>query len=201
MRDSVFLREWSEATPDACKVLRKRALSETERRFADMLRQTTSVRVDELRDGLRIATEQHVGTVQLGTLRVAIAHSPSASALYVLKDANAPSGFRGVSVDLGAALAKKLGVNVVYLPYLASGEIVERRRRRAADELRRVVAARLADRPRSLKPIFKGGARNPAFPPRKEKAAPVSRSGPIGSSKVERQMSSPSVPLTEPFTS
>ncbi|MDX5986427.1 hypothetical protein [Sphingomonas echinoides] len=64
-----------------------------------------------------------------------------------------------------------------------------------------VVAARLADRPRSLKPIFKGGARNPAFSPRKEKAAPVSRSGPIVSSKVERQMSSPSVPLTEPFTS
>jgi 5-methylcytosine-specific restriction enzyme subunit McrC len=73
VRESVFLREWSEATPDACKVLRKRALSETERRFADRLRQTTSVRVDELRDGLRIATEQHVGTVQLGTLRVAIA--------------------------------------------------------------------------------------------------------------------------------
>jgi len=47
-----------------------------------------------------------------------------------------------------------------------------------------VVAARLAERPRSLKSIFKGGARNPAFPPRKEKAAPVSRSGPIVSSKV-----------------
>lgn len=58
-----------------------------------------------------------------GALRVAIAHSPSASALYVLKDASAPAGFRGVSVDLGAALAKKLGVPVVYVPYLASGEI------------------------------------------------------------------------------
>ena len=58
-----------------------------------------------------------------GALRVAIAHSPSASALYVLKDAAAPAGYRGVSVDLGAAMAKKLGVAVVYVPYLASGEI------------------------------------------------------------------------------
>ena len=58
-----------------------------------------------------------------GVLRVAIAHSPSASALYVLKDSAAPSGFRGVSVDLGAALGKMLGVAVVYVPYLASGEI------------------------------------------------------------------------------
>lgn len=60
-----------------------------------------------------------------GKLRVAIAHSPSASALYVLKDPAAPSGFRGVSVDLGAALARKLGVAVEYVPYLASGEITD----------------------------------------------------------------------------
>ena len=56
---------------------------------------------------------------------VAIAHSPSASALYVLKDPAAPAGFRGVSVDLGAAMAKQLGVAVVYVPFLASGEITD----------------------------------------------------------------------------
>ncbi len=58
-----------------------------------------------------------------GSLRVAIAYASTASALYVLNDASTPSGYRGVSVDLGAALAKKLGVGVVYVPYLASGEI------------------------------------------------------------------------------
>ena len=61
--------------------------------------------------------------IPTGSLRVAIAHSPSASALYVLKDPAAAYGFRGVSVDLGAALAKQLGAPVVFVPYLASGEI------------------------------------------------------------------------------
>ena len=60
-----------------------------------------------------------------GKLRVAIAVSPSPSALYVLKDASAPVGYRGVSVDLGASLASRLGVPVEYVPYLASGEITD----------------------------------------------------------------------------
>ncbi len=60
--------------------------------------------------------------VPTGTLRVAIAVAPAPSALYVIKDATT-GNFRGVSVDLGSALAKKLGVPVEFLPHLASGEI------------------------------------------------------------------------------
>jgi polar amino acid transport system substrate-binding protein len=57
-----------------------------------------------------------------GKLRVALAVSPAPSALYVIKDA-ATGGYRGVAVDLGTQLAKKLGVPVEFVPYLASGEI------------------------------------------------------------------------------
>ena len=57
-----------------------------------------------------------------GTLRVAIAVSPAPSALYAIKDA-ATGKYRGVSVDLGAELAQRLGVPVAYVAYLASGEI------------------------------------------------------------------------------
>jgi polar amino acid transport system substrate-binding protein len=60
--------------------------------------------------------------VPTGKLRVAIAVAPSPSALYAVKDASTGK-FRGVTVDLGAALAKKLGVPVEFLPHLASGEI------------------------------------------------------------------------------
>lgn len=55
-----------------------------------------------------------------GKLRVAIAVSPSPSALYAVEDGGK---FRGVTIDLGTALAKKLGVPVEFVPYLASGEI------------------------------------------------------------------------------
>lgn len=58
-----------------------------------------------------------------GKLRVAIAVGPSPSALYTVKDASEPSGYRGVSIQLGTALAKKLNVRVEFLPHLASGEI------------------------------------------------------------------------------
>jgi polar amino acid transport system substrate-binding protein len=60
--------------------------------------------------------------VPTGTLRVAIAVAPQPSALYTLKDGTTGK-FRGVTVDLGSALAKKLGVPVEFLPHLASGEI------------------------------------------------------------------------------
>ncbi len=60
--------------------------------------------------------------VPTGKLRVAIAIAPSPSALYALKDANSGK-FRGVTVDLGTALAKKLSVPVDFIPHLASGEI------------------------------------------------------------------------------
>jgi polar amino acid transport system substrate-binding protein len=49
-----------------------------------------------------------------GKLRVAIAVSPSPSALYVVKDASGQ--YRGVTVDLGTALAKKLGVPLELVP-------------------------------------------------------------------------------------
>jgi polar amino acid transport system substrate-binding protein len=60
--------------------------------------------------------------VPTGTLRVAIAVAPQPSALYTIKD-ETNGKFRGVSVDLGSALAKELGVPVEFLPHLASGEI------------------------------------------------------------------------------
>jgi polar amino acid transport system substrate-binding protein len=60
--------------------------------------------------------------VPTGKLRVAIAIAPSPSALYALKDA-ASGKFRGVTVDLGNALAKKLAVPAEFIPHLASGEI------------------------------------------------------------------------------
>jgi polar amino acid transport system substrate-binding protein len=60
--------------------------------------------------------------VPTGTLRVAIAVAPAPSALYAIKDGTTGK-YRGVTVDLGAAMAKKLGVPVEFLPHLASGEI------------------------------------------------------------------------------
>jgi polar amino acid transport system substrate-binding protein len=58
-----------------------------------------------------------------GKLRVAIAYGPAPSALYVLKDAAASGGYRGVAIDLSTALAKKIGAPLEFVPYLASGEI------------------------------------------------------------------------------
>lgn len=60
--------------------------------------------------------------VPTGKLRVAIAVAPAPSALYAVKDGTTGK-FRGVTVDLGTALARKLGVPVEFLPHLASGEI------------------------------------------------------------------------------
>jgi polar amino acid transport system substrate-binding protein len=60
--------------------------------------------------------------VPTGKLRVAIAIAPSPSAFYAVKDASTGK-FRGVTADLGSALANKLGVPVEFVPHLASGEI------------------------------------------------------------------------------
>jgi polar amino acid transport system substrate-binding protein len=60
--------------------------------------------------------------IPTGKLRVAIAIAPAPSALYAVKDSTTGK-FRGVTVELGAALARKLGVPVEFLPHLASGEI------------------------------------------------------------------------------
>ena len=59
-----------------------------------------------------------------GKLRVAIAVGPSPSALFTVRDA-ASGQPRGVAVDLGTALAKKLGVPVEFIQYQASGEITD----------------------------------------------------------------------------
>jgi polar amino acid transport system substrate-binding protein len=55
-----------------------------------------------------------------GTLRVAVAISPSPSAQFAVKDGD---HFKGVAVTLGQALAAKLGVAATILPHNASGEI------------------------------------------------------------------------------
>jgi polar amino acid transport system substrate-binding protein len=60
--------------------------------------------------------------IPTGKLRVAIAVAPAPSALYAVRD-GATGKFRGVTVELGAALARKLGVPVEFVPHLASGEI------------------------------------------------------------------------------
>jgi polar amino acid transport system substrate-binding protein len=57
-----------------------------------------------------------------GKLRAAIAYGPTPSALYALKDA-ASGRYRGVTIDLSNALAKKIGAPLEFVPYLASGEI------------------------------------------------------------------------------
>jgi polar amino acid transport system substrate-binding protein len=56
-----------------------------------------------------------------GTLRVAVAVGPAPSGIYALKDADGK--YRGVSIDLSTALAKKLGVPLEFVPYRGSGEI------------------------------------------------------------------------------
>jgi polar amino acid transport system substrate-binding protein len=56
-----------------------------------------------------------------GKLRVAIAIAPAPSAQFAVADDK--GGYRGVAVDLGAALAKKLGVPVEYVAHKGSGEV------------------------------------------------------------------------------
>jgi polar amino acid transport system substrate-binding protein len=58
-----------------------------------------------------------------GTLRVAVAVGPAASALWAVKDATTGKP-RGVTVELGTALARKLGVPVTLVEYSSSGAIV-----------------------------------------------------------------------------
>ena len=60
--------------------------------------------------------------IPTGKLRVAIAVAPAPSALYAVKDGTTGK-FRGVTVDLGTAMARKLGVPAEFVPHLASGEI------------------------------------------------------------------------------
>ncbi|WP_341894849.1 transporter substrate-binding domain-containing protein [Ferrovibrio terrae] len=56
-----------------------------------------------------------------GPVRVAIAISPAPSALYAIKDASGQ--FKGVTVDLGNAIAAKAGRPVQFVAYASTGEI------------------------------------------------------------------------------
>jgi polar amino acid transport system substrate-binding protein len=58
-----------------------------------------------------------------GKLRVGVAFAPAATAFFVTKDANGAP--HGVTADLGAALAKKLGVPVEYTVMRNSGELTD----------------------------------------------------------------------------
>jgi polar amino acid transport system substrate-binding protein len=57
-----------------------------------------------------------------GKLRLAVPVGPSAGTTFVAKDA--AGEYRGLSVDLGKALASKLGVPLAYVEYANSGAIV-----------------------------------------------------------------------------
>jgi polar amino acid transport system substrate-binding protein len=61
-----------------------------------------------------------------GKLRVAIAVGPSASALWTVRDP-ATGQPKGVPIDLGTAMAQKLGVPVELVEFASSGEIVASR--------------------------------------------------------------------------
>jgi polar amino acid transport system substrate-binding protein len=68
------------------------------------------------------STGAKIDLAPTGKLRVAIAVGPAPSGIYALKD-EAPGSYRGVTIDLATALAKKLGVPIEYIPYRGSGEI------------------------------------------------------------------------------
>ena len=77
--------------------------------------------------GVAMAQDQAAVLQELaptGKLRVGIAVGPAASALWATKDA-ATGQPRGVTVDLGAALARRLGVPVEFVVHKSSGEIIE----------------------------------------------------------------------------
>ena len=59
-----------------------------------------------------------------GKLRVGIGVAPASSAFWATKDA-ASGQPRGVTVELGKALAQKLGVPLELMPYNSSGEVTE----------------------------------------------------------------------------
>src|SRR3954463_14997996 len=57
-----------------------------------------------------------------GELRIGVAVSPSPSAIFVVRDAT-NGALRGVTIDLGRALAQSLGVPVRFVEYASSGAI------------------------------------------------------------------------------
>jgi len=61
--------------------------------------------------------------VPTGTLRVGIAYAPRPTPVFVVKDA--AGDVRGVPRDVGAALAKSLGVPVEYVVKATTGELTD----------------------------------------------------------------------------
>lgn len=66
------LREWSRATPEDTPLLRKRCLTDADRRVLAGLARHTSLRVVELRQGLLVEVGPHIGTVALSGIRIDI---------------------------------------------------------------------------------------------------------------------------------
>lgn len=69
------------------------------------------------------ASDEHSQLTPSGTLRVGIGVAPVSSAFWATKDAVGKP--KGVTVDLGAALAQKIGVPVEYKIYSSSGDVTE----------------------------------------------------------------------------
>ena len=77
--------------------------------------------------GMSMAQDQTAALKELaptGILRVGIAVGPSGSPLWAIKDP-ATGKPRGVTVDLGTALAQKLGVPVDLVVHASSGEVTD----------------------------------------------------------------------------
>lgn len=68
----------------------------------------------------QVAAERELAPT--GRIRVAIAVSPSPSAIFAIRDART-GALRGVTLDLGAALAQRLGVPAQFVEYASSGAI------------------------------------------------------------------------------
>ncbi|MCC7346167.1 MAG: transporter substrate-binding domain-containing protein [Variibacter sp.] len=86
---------------------------------------TMGVAVALLMGGAAMAQDKSAVLKELaptGKLRVGIAVGPTGSPLWAIKDPKTGKP-AGVTVDLGAALAAKLGVPVEYVVYPSSGEI------------------------------------------------------------------------------
>jgi 5-methylcytosine-specific restriction enzyme subunit McrC len=67
-----MLHEWSRVTPAETALLRNLQLTSADRKLLDDVTRYTSLRVEELRQGLGIAIGPHIGTVALSCLRLVI---------------------------------------------------------------------------------------------------------------------------------
>jgi polar amino acid transport system substrate-binding protein len=74
---------------------------------------------------------QREETAPTGKLRVGVVSAPSPSAFFIVKDAGGEP--RGVTVDLGKELARRLGVPVEFFVVSSSGELVDAMRSATLD--------------------------------------------------------------------